>query len=58
MFFSILLAAAVAADDETVAVTSSLAERELKADVTLISNGSSDGSSVVSYFHCDRYTPY
>ena len=57
MFFSMLLAAAVAAD-ETVAVTSSLAERELKADAKLISNGSSDGSSVVSYFHRDRYTPY
>ena len=49
MFFSMFVAAAVAAD-ETVAVTSSLAERELKADVKLISNGTSDGSSVVSYF--------
>ena len=57
MFFSMFVAAAVAVD-ETVSVTSSLAERELKADVKLISSGSYDrsydGSSVVSYFHRDR----
>ncbi|KAL7494824.1 hypothetical protein ACHAWT_006557, partial [Skeletonema menzelii] len=47
IFFSIVVAAVTA--DEMVASTPSLTNRELKADIELMSNGSPDGSITMSY---------